>query len=377
MAGIYIHIPFCKSRCIYCNFYSTTGLDHWQQRYVDAVCGELRQRKDYLHGAEVKTIYIGGGTPSQLSIDALKQIFDTIGSVYSLDACEEVTVEANPDDLKPSFLSALSHLPVNRLSMGIQTFDDGLLRLLNRRHDAAEAEQAVADSRAAGFQNISIDLIYGLPGETDGQWDADISRALALHPDHISAYCLSYEDGTALAKMKSEHRIEEVDEQRCLDFYTHLMDRLCAAGYEHYEISNFCLPGRHSRHNSSYWDGTPYLGCGAAAHSYDGTSREWNVADIRRYVEGMEAGERPFHSEQLTTDMRYDEMVMTALRTRRGIDIALLRQYFGDARLDYCLRMAAPHLANGKLENDGNFLRLTRKGIFVSDDIISDLFAVR
>lgn len=376
MAGIYLHIPFCESRCIYCNFYSTTRFDDWKDRYVAALCQEIRARKDYLEGEPIRTIYLGGGTPSQLSITQLKTIFECIEENYDLNQCEETTLEANPDDLTLEYLSGLKRLPINRISMGVQTFDNRTLRFLRRRHDAEEAVHAVENCRKVGFDNFSIDLIYGLPEETPERWKSDIAQTLALRPAHISAYCLSYETGTPLDKMLKEQQIKEVDEQSSLSYYNLLMKELKQAGYEHYEISNFCLPGQYSRHNSSYWRGIPYLGCGASAHSYNGNERDWNTADLKQYITGIEDGDRIFESEILDSTTKYNESIMTGLRTSIGVDMNKLKETSGEKAHDYCLKMATPHLKTHKLEYANGYLRLTSNGIFVSDDIISDLFIV-
>lgn len=376
MAGIYLHIPFCESRCIYCNFYSTTRFDDWKDRYVAALCQEIRTRKDYLKGEPIRTIYLGGGTPSQLSITQLKTIFECIEENYDLNQCEETTLEANPDDLTLEYLSGLKRLPINRISMGVQTFDNRALRFLRRRHDAEEAVHAVENCRKVGFDNFSIDLIYGLPEETPERWKSDIAQTLALRPAHISAYCLSYETGTPLDKMLKEQQIKEVDEQSSLSYYNLLMKELKQAGYEHYEISNFCLPGQYSRHNSSYWRGVPYLGCGASAHSYNGNERDWNTADLKQYITGIEDGDRIFESEILDSTTKYNESIMTGLRTSIGVDMNKLKETSGEKAHDYCLKMATPHLKTHKLEYANGYLRLTSNGIFVSDDIISDLFIV-
>jgi putative oxygen-independent coproporphyrinogen III oxidase len=376
MAGIYLHIPFCESRCIYCSFYSTVRQEKLKDRYVAALCRELSERKDYIRKEQARTLYIGGGTPSQLSISQLSTIFECIAQHFSLSLLEEVTIEANPDDLTESYLSELKQLPVNRISMGIQTFDNSALKFLNRRHDAEEAIHAVELCRKVGFNNFSIDLIYGLPGETLEQWKNDIRQTLALRPPHISAYSLSYDQGTPLCKMLQEGKVNEVNEQQSLAYYTLLMKELKQAGYEHYEISNFCLPGCHSRHNSSYWQGIPYLGCGAAAHSYNGNEREWNIADLKQYTIGIEQGERNFETEELDEDTRYNELVMTSLRTANGVDLELLNQKFGKKYYDYCMKMSEPHILRKKMECKDGRLRLTESGIFVSNDIISDLFVV-
>lgn len=376
MAGIYIHIPFCKTRCVYCDFYSTTRGD-LKRRYIDALCKELTLRCDYLQGELVRTVYFGGGTPSQLEEEDFRQIFVTLSTTYGLDACEEITLEANPDDLTENYVAMLRRMPFNRLSIGIQTFDDATLRLLNRRHDARQAIEAVGRCRRHGFSNISVDLIYGLPGETDKRWESDLRQAVALNVEHISAYHLTYEEGTPLYRMLQTHRVEEVDEDSSVRFFATLTDTLSTAGYEHYEISNFCKPGLHSRHNTAYWQGIPYLGCGPSAHSFDTHSREWNVPSLEKYISAIENKNRLYEKEELSLTTRYNEYLMTALRTRHGIDLTILKNRFGQMLSDYCTSMAAPYLKNGKLELQDSHLRLTRKGVFVSDGIISDLMFVK
>lgn len=375
MAGIYIHIPFCKTRCIYCDFYSTTRSE-MKERYILALCRELEMRQDYLQNEPVETIYFGGGTPSQLSAVDFERIFATIDRLFGREHCREITLEANPDDLTPEYLHSLSHLPFNRISMGIQTFNDTTLKLLKRRHTALQAIQAVAACRQAGFQNISIDLIYGLPGETLERWKADLQQAIALNVEHISAYHLIYEEGTPLYIMCKKHQVEEVDEESSVDFFSLLIDQLTEAGYEQYEISNFCRPGKLSQHNTSYWQGTKYLGCGPSAHSFDGDSREWNSSSIDAYIEGINQGMRVFETEQRDETTRYNEFILTSLRTVWGISLNQLQSTFNDKLYHYCLRIADKHLQSGTLELRNNALCLSRKGIFVSDGIMSDLLWV-
>lgn len=375
MAGIYIHIPFCKTRCAYCDFYSTTS-DELKQRYVRALCRELELRRNYLQGAPIRTVYIGGGTPSQLKEDELDVLFHTLEAVYGLQSAEEITIEANPDDLTDRYVDRLRRFPINRISIGIQTFDDPTLKLLNRRHTARQAIEAVERCRQAGFHNLSIDLIYGLPDETDRQWENDLTQALALQPEHISAYHLTYEEGTPLFKMLQSHRIHEVDEDSSLRFFTTLMDTLAAAGYEHYEISNFCKPGMQSKHNSAYWQGIAYLGCGPSAHSYNTYSREWNEPSLKDYIHALEQGKRLFQSELLDNKTRYNEYVMTTLRTQRGASADEIDAQFGKELQQYFLTNITPYLTAGKLQRVNDRVRLTREGLFVSDGIISDLMFV-
>ena len=375
MAGIYIHIPFSKTRSIYCDFYSTTRSE-LKSQYIRALCRELTERKEFLKGEAVETIYFGGGTPSQLSEEDFKEVFKMIEQVYGMREATEITLEANPDDLTEEYIGMLHTLPFNRISMGIQTFDDATLQLLNRRHNATQAIEAVKRCRQAGFQNISIDLIYGLPGETEQRWAQDLQQAVSLDVEHISAYHLIYEEGTPLYKMLQQHSVSQVDEDSSLNFFSTLIDTLSAAGYEHYEISNFCKPGMSSRHNTSYWQRIPYLGCGPSAHSFDGDSREWNVASLNQYLSSIEQGQRQHETEQLNTQTRYNEYIITGLRTMWGISTEELKKKFGDRLWKYCLEQASSYLGNGKLELHNDRLKLTREGIFISDGIMSDLLEI-
>ena len=374
MIGIYIHIPFCRSRCIYCGFYSTTSLE-LRQRYVETVVKEIGIRSQE---TGVRSIYLGGGTPSQLTIPQLQQIFDAIFIYNKVEKDAEVTIEVNPDDVTETFAEGLATLPVNRVSMGAQTFDDVRLKFLHRRHTSSQVRKAVSLLRSAGISNISVDLMYGFPNETISDWGGDIDAAIALDVEHLSAYCLTIEEETELWRWLSQKKGNpscEIlpDEELERAMYEMLIDKSEAAGFEHYEISNFAKPGFYSRHNSSYWDGTPYLGIGAAAHSYDGNTRSWNIADIHQYIEGMEDGKRIFESETLDADTRYNDMVTVALRTRDGLDLKRLSEDYRD----YCLRNAQRFLDDGQLQvTQAQTLTLTRKGLFVSDMIMSELMKV-
>lgn len=375
MAGIYLHIPFCKKRCIYCDFFSTTRKEQ-KTAYIRALCHELTDRKNYLKGEPIETIYLGGGTPSQLAKEDFEAIFSHIYKVYKVTPNAEITLEANPDDLTSEYISMLRTFPFNRISMGIQTFQETTLKQLQRRHTADQAIRAFQGCRTAGFQNISIDLMYGLPGETLTSWKKDLKQALSLHPEHISAYHLIYEEGTPLWKLREQHKVEEADEDLSVSLFGTLIDELTTAGYEHYEISNFCRPDKYSRHNTSYWRGIPYLGCGPSAHSFNGTTREWNVSSIDLYIKGIEGNQRDFETENLDQTTRYNEFIITTIRTVWGTPIEKLKQEFGNELWEYCRKMSAPYLENGKLEIHEGALRLTREGIFISDSIMSDLLWV-
>ena len=367
MAGIYVHVPFCKSRCIYCGFFSTTALSQ-RRVYVDALIAELHQRRTFLSGQSISTIYFGGGTPSLLSIQELEEILSSIYNIYNVEDGAEITLEGNPDDLNPAYLVQLRRLGINRLSMGMQTFSDVRLRFLHRRHTAAQAIASVQAAQRAGFDNISIDLMFGFSGQTCADWQDDVLRALSLDVQHVSAYSLMYEEGTRLTAMLDRGDIAEVNEEESLLMYECLLDCLHQAGFRHYEISNFALPGYESRHNSSYWHGVPYLGVGAGAHSYDGRIRSFNVESLTDYL----AGASPVQ-ETLTLYECYNEYVFTGLRTVNGISISYLRSLFGEDLMAYCQCNAQQHLQNGSLVCEGDILRLTRRGLFVSNDVMSDL----
>ena len=375
MAGIYIHIPFCKQRCSYCAFYSTT-LYNIREQYVDALCREITLRKDYAGGASIETIYFGGGTPSTLTMEQLQKICGTIHSTHSVSPTAEVTIECNPDDLTPDFLAQLKQLPFNRISMGAQSFNDTQLKRLGRRHNAQKAREAVHNAREAGYDNISIDLIFALPGSTITEWKHDLDSAIALHPDHLSAYNLTYEEGTPLHRALERGDFAELSEEENVGQFQMLITKLKEAGYRHYEISNFALPGRESRHNSSYWNDTPYIGCGAAAHSYNGTSRQWNIADIREYIKGVENGIPNFEIEELTEEERYNDTILTRLRTAKGIPLEWMKEKFNDRLNRYLQQMAEKEIALGNLKEEDGHLSLTEKGIFISDAVIRELIYI-
>ena len=375
MAGIYIHIPFCKQRCRYCAFYSST-LYNIREAYVDALCKELLIRKEYIANEMVGTIYLGGGTPSTLTMEQLKRICDTIYGNYPITEAPEVTIECNPDDLTTEFLGQLRELPFNRISMGVQSFNDAQLRRLGRRHTAEAARQAVANARAAGYSNISIDLMFALPGSSRAEWQETLDTAIALRPEHLSAYNLMYEEGTPLYRDLTEGKVTEVSEEENLEQFCMLIDSMKAAGYRHYEISNFALSGRESRHNSSYWNDTPYIGCGASAHSYNGTSRGWTIANIKEYIKGVENGTLNFEVEHLTEEERYNDAILTRLRTADGLPLAWMKEKFCDRLNAYMLHAAEKEIALGNLKEEDGHLSLTEKGIFISDAVIRELIYV-
>lgn len=367
MAGLYVHIPFCKSRCIYCDFYSTTR-EAEKEAYVTALCREIAARKQEFAHTRVRTIYIGGGTPSLLSSEQLNRILSKLHEEYDVAEDAEVTVEMNPEDIDAPRIWGGS---INRVSLGIQTFDEGLLRFLRRRHSAERAVEAVRNLQQAGIRNISIDLIYGLPGQTMELWERDLDKAFELGVQHLSAYALSYEEGTPLWQMRQQGKVKETSEILSVKMFELLCKRAKEAGFLHYEISNFAQPGRESRHNSSYWTGEPYLGFGPGAHSYDGRrTRRANNADLSAYLQAEVA---PATFETLTNEELYDEAVMCGLRTARGIDLCEVERRFGLQRSDYLQQMAHPHIEAGRLVVKEGWLHLSEDALMVSDDIMSDL----
>lgn len=386
--SLYIHVPFCQKRCHYCSFYSTTFGKAERDLYVQALVQEMEKRADEWrqqhlstdtlkgHKPELCTVYFGGGTPSQLDEGELRLIFDAIHRNFIIADDAEITFECNPDDLDTTDLAkSLSLFGVNRISMGVQSFDDEMLRSINRRHTAAQVYAAIRKVHEADIHNVSIDLIYGLPNQTLESWKQDVAKAVELAQEHygpypavthISSYCLSIEPGTHLYNMHARGEIKEVDEQTTLEMYSYLIDALEDAGFVHYEISNFACPGFHSRHNTAYWTGVPYLGLGPAAHSYDGiATRRWNTSNLKAYCK-----DQPYEEEHLSPSERYDELIMTRLRTREGLPLALLNEQ----QQTYIMRQARRYVETGHLLFEEN-LTLTRKGIFISDTIFADLMS--
>ena len=359
MSGIYVHIPFCKSRCKYCDFFSTTHLEK-QTQYTEAVLSEWSDRRKELMGG-IQTIYIGGGTPSTMSVELLQRIVAAIRCEAKGEILE-VTMEANPGDITLEKAQAWREIGINRLSIGIQSFQDHLLQLIGRRHNAAEAIQAVKDAQAAGFDNISIDLMYALPNQTMAMWQDDIAQALALGVQHISSYGLIYEEGTVLTTLLEHGIIEAVDEEIEIQMYDYLVEQLTTYGFQHYEVSNFALPGRQSRHNSSYWNDTPYIGLGAGAHSYNKTQRQWNISDLDSYIKQALAHNLQPEIEILTEEQRHTEHIMLALRTNQGVNKRLVNQ---DATERY--------IQQGLLVEQDGYIKATTQGFHVLNRIIEEV----
>lgn len=372
MAGIYIHVPFCAKRCVYCDFYSQTS-HAYQDTYVESVVRELEERAGYVQGESIETIYFGGGTPSQLKADALGRIFSAIEQHFNVSKYAEVTLEANPDDLTEAYLNSIRRLPFNRISLGVQSFNDDDLRRLNRRHDRNKAIEAVRRCQETGWTNLSIDLIYGLPGQTSEAWEVNLEEAFGLDIPHFSAYHLSYEEGTPLYRAMKSGAVCPVDEETSVELYHLLIAKAASAGYIHYEISNFCAPGCFSKHNTSYWTGKKYLGVGPSAHSYDGSSRQWNVASLPQYCDALSHNRPYFEQEFPTVRMRYNEYIITGLRTMWGIRFSLLREMFGEVYMRHFEQQAEPYLRCGKLRHTDDTVCIPEEALFTSDGIICDL----
>ena len=371
MAGLYIHIPFCRSRCFYCDFFSSTSLD-LRGVYVDALCEELIARRDFIGGGCFDSVYFGGGTPSLLCADDFKRIFDVVEEFYGISPNAEITLEGNPDDLGVDFFNMLKGLPFNRISIGVQSFKDDDLRRLGRRHSGGVAKGVVGLCREYGFDNVSIDLMYGLPFQGIDDWERNLDIALELNPAHISAYLLTYEPGTVLSRQLERGIVPPVDEDLCLSFFDLLVSKLGGGGYTQYEISNFARDGLFSRHNSSYWLGVPYLGIGASAHSFNGVFRVRNVSSLGGYLKGDRIAEEEF----IDVCTGFNDYIVTRLRTMWGIDLGVVERLFGRGYRVYCEKGCSRFIEGGLLSRSGDIIRLTHRGMFLSDGIMSDLLMV-
>ncbi len=374
MAGIYIHIPFCKTKCSYCDFYKSTNFQQ-KNRLIDAILQEIILRKDYLQET-VNTIYFGGGTPSTLPIADIEQILQRIENNFELSKEVEISLEANPDDLTTEYLVDLSKTKVNRLSIGIQSFDDEQLKFINRRHTAKEALDAVEMAKTLGFNNISIDLIYGLPFQTIESWQEQIQKATTIGVQHISSYGLTYEEGTALWRQMKNKQVTPASDEMMIEMYRILIETCKKAGFEQYEISNFAKNNLISKHNSSYWNHVPYLGLGPSAHSYDISSRQWNVSDNTLYCSNIEQGLGFFETEVLNENEKLNDFILTSLRTIKGIDLVELNLRFGENNYNELVNAAQIFITKEQLIIKERFLRLTEKGILLSDNIIMNLMKV-
>ena len=375
MAGLYIHIPFCSKRCTYCDFYTEVAPD-LIPILVNYIVKELNIRKDYLKNETISTIYFGGGTPSILSRDQFSEILNGIFAVYTVEENVEITFEANPDDLTVDFFDSIKHLPFNRISIGIQSFDDNDLKRINRRHTSDQAIAAVKNAQNAGFDNISIDLIYGLPLQSIEDWEKQLDIALSLNIQHVSAYGLTYEEGTALWKQREKGLVKPIIDETMNEMYLLLVKKMKEKGFEAYEISNFALDGFRSKHNSSYWKQNSYLGIGPSAHSYDLVSRQWNVASIKAYISALENNTPYFEKEELTLYDRYNDYVMVSLRTSDGLDFDFLSSEFGQNLATYFLDNIRIYIENNSVIQSEKKYRLSPQGIMISNQILIQLIKV-
>lgn len=372
MAGIYLHIPFCYSRCSYCDFYKSTDISQ-KSLFTNALLNELEFRKDYLYGEQVDTIYFGGGTPSVLDSAEIGLIFRKLYELFKVNPNAEITFEANPDDLTPEYLSALSSTPVNRLSIGIQSFFDESLQLMRRRHNSRQAARCVEDAFRVGFGNISIDLIYGLPGLTAEKWGKNLDKAFGLPVCHLSAYHLTYHEGTHFYDLLGKGSIHELGEDDSATQFDLLIDSASKHNFGHYEISNFAKEGKISKHNYGYWFGQKYLGVGPSAHSYNQTARSWNVSDLFRYIKEINSGGLAQETEILSVADKFNDYIITRLRTKWGISEKYVGETFGPGYLGWLKKAAIKYISGGFiLNNQGQYI-LARKGYFVSDKIMEDL----
>jgi len=373
LAGIYLHIPFCKQACTYCNFHFTTSL-----RYKDDLIAALREEiiaeKDYLGGEEVATIYFGGGTPSILEISDLRFLISDLKQHYRVSSDAEITLEANPDDVTQEKAAAWKELGINRLSIGIQSFFEEELRWMNRAHNADQAKACIENSYAAGIDNLSIDLIYGSPLLTDEMWEQNVNTAINYGIKHLSCYALTVEEKTPLHKNISLQKSLDVDNDKQARQFLQLMNWLRNAGYEHYEVSNFAKPGFRSKHNSSYWQGIPYLGLGPSAHSFNGNERRWNIANNNLYIKSIKEGFAKREVEQLTPSQQLNESIMIALRTKEGIDLDKMQASWGEKERKRIERDLTKYIHAGLLQLHNNHAQLTDEGMLRADGIAADLF---
>jgi oxygen-independent coproporphyrinogen-3 oxidase len=372
VAGIYLHIPFCKQACHYCNFHFSTTLRNYETT-VKSICWEIENRINYLPKNSIDTIYFGGGTPSILKQEDLNQIIDTIRKNYAVNAAAEITLEANPDDITKEKLEGWKEAGINRLSIGVQSFFEDDLKWMNRAHNAEQAESALRWAKEAGFENITADLIYGLP---NNHWQENIQKMVAFGIPHISSYALMLEENTALHHFVKAKKTTLPPDEKVVENYDQLCRALSASGYDHYEISNFAKPGFKSKHNGSYWKGVPYLGIGPSAHSYDGKNRRWNVANNQLYAKNIAEGKTYWEDEVLTEEDRFNEYLMTGLRKVEGVSLDYLETNFSETLVKHLIACAAPLLTQRKLVLLNDVLCIPEKEWFTADTIIAELFWV-
>jgi oxygen-independent coproporphyrinogen III oxidase len=371
MAGIYIHIPFCRRKCHYCDFYRTTSLLR-TPGYLEALSLEISQRAEYLNNDTVETIYFGGGTPSVLSPGEISAILERLNLHFSIDKDVETTLEANPDDLSEEYLNQIKQVGINRISIGIQSLTDRNLKLMNRRHSAAGAVQSINDAFHAGFSDISIDLIFGIPGQTIEEWIETLNLAVQFPINHISAYHLTYHEETLFKKWLNNGKIKELPEDESITLFEALFSVTSEAGFEQYEISNFAKKQAYSKHNSGYWLGKNYLGLGPSAHSFNGSTRQWNISVLEKYITGVLSGNPVYSTEVLSEKDKLNDYIITGIRTKWGISIDHIREKFGDFLADRVIKSALAYESKALVKIIQGVIKLTQKGILVSDQITLD-----
>ncbi|HAN18977.1 MAG: hypothetical protein A2X13_11720 [Bacteroidetes bacterium GWC2_33_15] len=375
MAGLYIHIPFCKKKCAYCDFFSVANLNYTDE-FLKAIVSELVLQKSYLENESINTIYFGGGTPSVLKPNELHSILNTIYSVFKIDLKTEITLEANPDDLSKSYLNELQNIGINRLSIGVQSFNDSDLQLMKRRHTSEQARQVIHNAREAGFKNISVDLIYGLPNMLLSDWEKNIDILLNMDIQHISAYHLTIEPNTVFKKLYDNNKIPLPTDDESIEQFKLLIEKTKQYQFIHYEISNFAKDGYLSLHNSNYWKKVKYLGAGPSAHSYNLTSRQWNISSLKKYLSEISKGNIPFEIEKLSTTDKYNDYIVTSLRTMWGINLKTIEKEFGKLYFDFILREKNLFVKNNLLVKNNDTLILSEEGKFLSDQIIRALLYI-
>ena len=371
MAGIYIHIPFCKKLCFYCDFYHVITPEN-NSLFIEALLKEASLRKEYTGDDSISTIYLGGGTPSVFAVKDIELIINHLKNLFIIEGGCEITIELNPDDVNPEYLKGIRETGVNRISLGVQSWRDKDLKMLNRRHNSAQAAAALSDIFTAGFENVTIDLIYGIPGMSTSEWESNLDFTFSFDIKHLSAYHLTIENGTVFGKMKEKGLLTEIEEEESAALFNILIEKAEAAGFIHYEISNFGKPGYFSVHNSNYWKQVSYLGLGPSAHSFNGYSRQWNVSDLKGYIKAINSGKPFYESEELDTKARFNEYIMTSLRTMWGIDLEYVEKMFEKEGYDYVVNLSGKYKAYGLMKQDKKNLVLTNQGKMISDNIISE-----
>jgi oxygen-independent coproporphyrinogen-3 oxidase len=371
MAGIYLHIPFCKKLCNYCDFYHVISKDD-NSAFIKALVREAELRKDYTGNEEITTIYFGGGTPSVLAVGELEEILTNLRKLFPVSSIPEVTIEINPDDITEQYMKDLKKTEINRISIGVQSWRDEDLTLLNRRHSGFQAMDGVSKTIKAGFENVTIDLIYGIPGMDITAWMSNLNTAFSLDIKHLSAYNLTVEPKTILSRMKEKGLVEEIGEEESISQFNVLIEKAETAGFVHYEISNFGKPGYFSVHNTNYWKQVAYLGLGPSAHSFNRYSRQWNVRDIKKYIKSVNDGKLSYEREELNNKTRFNEYIMTSLRTMWGIDLGYIEQVFEKEGYDYVVNLTKKFMDYGLMKQESNSMILTNQGKMISDNIISE-----